>query len=78
MIAADLVCFQVCQLSSVNARNLIEYPRQTYSYGRHFASSCVRVCGYESTSKGIEADGRVTSVTHCPVGIDAERVARDT
>ncbi|KAF8499502.1 glycosyltransferase family 20 protein [Gautieria morchelliformis] len=51
---------------------------QTYSYSRHFASSCVRVCGYESTSKGIEVDGHCSSIMHCPVGIDAERVARDT
>ncbi|GJJ14983.1 hypothetical protein Clacol_009253 [Clathrus columnatus] len=51
---------------------------QTYSYSRHFASSCVRVCGYESHSKGIEVEGHITSIMHCPVGIDAARVARDT
>ncbi|KAF8524292.1 trehalose 6-phosphate phosphatase [Hysterangium stoloniferum] len=51
---------------------------QTYSYSRHFASTCIRVCGYESTSKGIEVEGHITSVMHCPVGIDAERVSRDT
>ncbi|KDQ58349.1 glycosyltransferase family 20 protein [Jaapia argillacea MUCL 33604] len=51
---------------------------QTYSYSRHFTSSCVRVCGYETTSNGIDNQGHVTAIKHCPVGVDAERVARDT
>jgi hypothetical protein len=61
---------------------------QTYSYSRHFISTCVRVCGYESTSTvppkgdtarvmGIDVEGHVTAVMHCPVGVDAERVGRD-
>ncbi|KAF8156017.1 trehalose-6-phosphate phosphatase [Crassisporium funariophilum] len=50
---------------------------QTYSYSRHFISTCIRVCGYETTSRGIDVEGHVTAVLHCPVGIDAERVARD-
>jgi len=50
---------------------------QTYSYSRHFTSTCIRVCGYEATSRGIDVDGRVTVVSHCPVGIDAERVSKD-
>ncbi|OJA12066.1 hypothetical protein AZE42_02193, partial [Rhizopogon vesiculosus] len=80
----------------------------TYSYTRHFTSTCVRVCGYETTSRviqppsanasrsgslartksktlagaekfvGIDVQGHVATVTHCPVGVDAERVARDT
>ncbi|KAJ6562568.1 trehalose 6-phosphate phosphatase [Mycena capillaripes] len=50
---------------------------QTYSYSRHFTSTCIRVCGYETTPRGIDAEGHVTAVTHCPVGVDAERVARD-
>ncbi|KAJ7255827.1 trehalose 6-phosphate phosphatase [Mycena haematopus] len=50
---------------------------QTYSYSRHFISTCIRVCGYETTPRGIDAEGHVTAVTHCPVGVDAERVARD-
>ena len=90
MLGANLVCFQ------------------TYSYTRHFTSTCVRVCGYETTSKvvqppsadasrsgsltrakskagagtekyvGIDVQGHVATVTHCPVGVDAERVAKDT
>ncbi|CAK5262104.1 unnamed protein product [Mycena citricolor] len=50
---------------------------QTYSYTRHFISTCIRVCGYEITPRGIDAQGHVTAVTHCPVGVDAERVGRD-
>ncbi|KAF8882465.1 trehalose-6-phosphate phosphatase [Infundibulicybe gibba] len=50
---------------------------QTYSYSRHFNSTCIRVCGYESTSRGIDVEGHVTAVMHCPVGVDAERVGRD-
>lgn len=93
MLGANLVCFQ------------------TYSYSRHFTSTCVRVCGHETTSRsapaslaasgpssnpvsahpdrqsssftdnkyiGIDVQGHVVAVSHCPVGIDAERVARDT
>ncbi|KAI0063941.1 trehalose 6-phosphate phosphatase [Artomyces pyxidatus] len=50
---------------------------QTYSYSRHFTSSCVRVCGYEVAARGIDVQGHVTSVMHTPVGVDADRVARD-
>ncbi|KAG2156912.1 glycosyltransferase family 20 protein [Suillus bovinus] len=101
MLGANLICFQ------------------TYSYTRHFTSTCVRVCGYETTSKGatttstgasrgasvvptgaeptrgaslvhgkggagvekyvgIDVQGHMAAVTHCPVGVDADRVARDT
>jgi trehalose 6-phosphate synthase/phosphatase len=35
------------------------------------------VCGYETTSRGIDVEGHVTSITHCPVGVDAGRVGRD-
>jgi trehalose 6-phosphate synthase/phosphatase len=50
---------------------------QTYSYSRHFTSSCVRVCGYEVAARGIDVQGHVTSVMHTPVGVDADRVSRD-
>lgn len=51
---------------------------QTYSYSRHFTSCCVRVCGYESTSRGgIDVQGHISSINWCPVGVDAERVKRD-
>ncbi|KAF8305255.1 trehalose 6-phosphate phosphatase [Clavulina sp. PMI_390] len=51
---------------------------QTYSYARHFASSCIRVCGYESAPTGIDVKGVLTTVKHCAVGIDAVRVEHDT
>lgn len=50
---------------------------QTYSYSRHFTSSCIRVNGYESTSGGIDANGQVTAVAYCPIGVDADRVMHD-
>ncbi|KAI0298635.1 trehalose 6-phosphate phosphatase [Multifurca ochricompacta] len=50
---------------------------QTYSYSRHFTSSCVRVCGYEVAARGIDVQGHVTAVMHTPVGVDAERISRD-
>jgi len=51
---------------------------QTYSYARHFSSSCIRVCGYESAPTGVDVKGVLTTVKHCAVGIDAERVEKDT
>ena len=49
---------------------------QTYSYGRHFLSSCVRVCGYEPLEGGIgvDAKGTVTSIAYSPIGIDSDRI----
>lgn len=37
----------------------------------------MRVSGYEVSPRGIDADGHVAATMHCPVGVDAERVARD-
>ena len=50
---------------------------QTYSYSRHFVSTCIRVCGYESAAGGVDANGSVTAVGYCPIGIDIKRVAHD-
>ncbi|KAL1921421.1 uncharacterized protein VTP21DRAFT_11137 [Calcarisporiella thermophila] len=47
---------------------------QTYSYSRHFISSCTRVLGYESTPTGVDAKGHLVTVQTFPIGIDAERV----
>ena len=79
MLGANLVCFQVCRriCPGIAITDYIIPIQQTYSYFRHFMSTCVRVCGYESSSRGIDVEGHVTAVMHCPVGIDAERVARD-
>ena len=59
------------------AANLICF--QTYSYQRHFISSSIRVCGFETTpnQKGIDVEGHVAAINYSPVGIDAARVARD-
>ena len=48
---------------------------QTYAYSRHFVSTCIRVCGFESTPGGIDANGSVTAVGYCPIGIDVKRVS---
>lgn len=50
---------------------------QTYSYSRHFVSTCIRVCGFESTSGGVDANGSVTAVGYCPIGIDVKRVSNE-
>ena len=64
-------------LDGMLGANLICF--QTYSYSRHFTSSCVRLCGYEITAAGgIDVAGHVASIAYCPVGVDADRVAKDT
>ncbi|KAI0084055.1 trehalose 6-phosphate phosphatase [Irpex rosettiformis] len=63
-------------LDGMLGANLICF--QTYSYSRHFTSSCVRVCGYEITARGgIDVAGHVSNIAYCPVGVDAERVSKD-
>ncbi|KAI9499786.1 glycosyltransferase family 20-domain-containing protein [Coemansia spiralis] len=47
---------------------------QTYSYARHFLSSCTRVLGLESTPTGIDNKGSLVSVGVFPIGIDAKSV----
>ncbi|WOO79740.1 Trehalose-phosphatase [Vanrija pseudolonga] len=62
-------------LEGMLGANLVLF--QTYSYSRHFISSCIRVCGYESTTNGVDVNGVITVVSHCPIGIDVKRVAHD-
>lgn len=62
-------------LDGILGANLVCF--QTYSYSRHFTSTCIRVCGYESTAGGIDANGQVTAVDYCPIGIDVKRVTHD-
>jgi trehalose 6-phosphate synthase/phosphatase len=50
---------------------------QTYSYSRHFVSTCIRVCGFESANGGVESQGQFTAVGYCPIGIDIKRVSQD-
>ncbi|KAJ2374500.1 hypothetical protein IW150_003064 [Coemansia sp. RSA 2607] len=47
---------------------------QTYSYARHFLSSCTRVLGLESTPTGIDNKGSIVSIGVFPIGIDVKFV----
>ncbi|KAJ3035109.1 threalose-6-phosphate phosphatase [Rhizophlyctis rosea] len=47
---------------------------QTYSYARHFISSCTRVLGLESSPKGVDYKGSLVNVEIFPIGIDVQRV----
>lgn len=46
---------------------------QTYNYGRHFASNCTRILGYEYTPSGIIGNGILIQIGIFPIGIDVER-----
>ncbi|PWN92236.1 hypothetical protein FA10DRAFT_266032 [Acaromyces ingoldii] len=51
---------------------------QAFSYSRHFLSSCIRVCGLESSANSVESTtGHVTNVAYNPIGIDAAKIAKD-
>ncbi|KAG8752066.1 threalose-6-phosphate phosphatase, partial [Serendipita sp. 396] len=62
-------------LDGMLGANLVVF--QKFSYGRHFGSSCVRVCGYESVHGGIDVAGQITRILHCSVGVDADRISQD-
>ncbi|KAJ2722429.1 hypothetical protein GGI07_003327 [Coemansia sp. Benny D115] len=47
---------------------------QTYSYARHFLSSCTRVLGLESTPTGIDNKGSMVTIGVFPIGIDVKFV----
>ncbi|KAI8911238.1 glycosyltransferase family 20-domain-containing protein [Powellomyces hirtus] len=47
---------------------------QTYSYARHFLSSCTRVLGLESTPKGVDFGGSLVSIHIFPIGIDPQQL----
>ncbi|KAI9099945.1 glycosyltransferase family 20-domain-containing protein [Phlyctochytrium arcticum] len=59
-------------LEGVLGANMIGF--QTYSYARHFLSSCTRVLGLESSPKGVDYRGSQVSIHIFPIGIDAKRV----
>ncbi|KAJ3049258.1 threalose-6-phosphate phosphatase [Rhizophlyctis rosea] len=59
-------------LEGVLGSNLIGF--QTYSYARHFISSCTRVLGLESSPKGVDYGGSLVNVEIFPIGIDVGRV----
>jgi trehalose-phosphatase len=44
---------------------------QTYSYARHFISSCTRVLGLESTPTGVDYHGVHVAINIFPIGVDA-------
>jgi trehalose 6-phosphate synthase/phosphatase len=51
---------------------------QAFSYSRHFLSSCIRVCGFEASSNSVESfNGHITNISYNPIGIDAEKIAKD-
>ncbi|CED83290.1 trehalose 6-phosphate phosphatase [Phaffia rhodozyma] len=62
-------------LEGMLGANLVSF--QTYSYSRHFISTCIRVCGFETTPAGVDHNGSVTAVSNCAIGIDCERVTAD-
>ncbi|WFC98824.1 hypothetical protein MYAM1_001557 [Malassezia yamatoensis] len=52
---------------------------QNRSYASHFISSCVRINGFEVQGASVESyNGRVTHVSYNPMGIDVDRVRRDS
>ena len=62
-------------LEGMLGANMVSF--QTYSYSRHFVSTCIRVCGFESAPGGVDSNGSVTAVGYCPIGIDIKRVSFD-
>ncbi|RKP17972.1 glycosyl transferase, partial [Rozella allomycis CSF55] len=61
-------------LMGVLGSNLIGF--QTYSYARHFISSCTRVLGLESTPKGVDYKGFLVMIGIFPIGVDVERIEK--
>ncbi|KAI9281897.1 glycosyltransferase family 20-domain-containing protein [Sporodiniella umbellata] len=59
-------------LNGMLGANLVGF--QTYSYARHFISSCTRVLGCETTQIGVNHNGTLISVSAFPIGVDCNRV----
>ncbi|OZJ02982.1 hypothetical protein BZG36_03144 [Bifiguratus adelaidae] len=49
---------------------------QTYSYSKHFVSSCTRVLGYESTPVGVDNQGLTVAIGTFPIGIDDKKIGQ--
>ncbi|RKP09640.1 glycosyltransferase family 20-domain-containing protein, partial [Thamnocephalis sphaerospora] len=49
---------------------------QTYSYSRHFISSCTRVLGLESTPTGVDYHGTHVAINIFPIGVDVATTER--
>ncbi|CEI91267.1 hypothetical protein RMCBS344292_05564 [Rhizopus microsporus] len=61
-------------LQGILGANLVGF--QTYSYARHFISSCTRVLGCETTQIGVSHHGTLISVGAFPIGVDCARVSQ--
>ncbi|CDH50920.1 trehalose 6-phosphate phosphatase [Lichtheimia corymbifera JMRC:FSU:9682] len=59
-------------LKGMLGANLVGF--QTYSYARHFISTCTRIFGYESNPDGVEEEDHFCHVGTFPIGIDVDRV----
>ncbi|KAI9312741.1 glycosyltransferase family 20-domain-containing protein [Dichotomocladium elegans] len=59
-------------LKGMLGANLVGF--QTYSYSRHFISTCTRIFGYESTPEGVDDGDHFCHVGTFPIGIDVDRV----
>lgn len=61
-------------LTGMLGANMIGF--QTFSYSRHFSSSCTRILGFDSNSAGVDAYGAHVAVDVFPIGIDVKAVQR--
>ncbi|KAI9787634.1 MAG: threalose-6-phosphate phosphatase [Geoglossum umbratile] len=61
-------------LEGVLGANMVGF--QSYSYSRHFSSSCTRILGFDSSSAGVDAYGAHVAVDVFAIGIDATAVER--
>ncbi|KAJ3407202.1 threalose-6-phosphate phosphatase [Chytridiales sp. JEL 0842] len=59
-------------LQGILGANVVGF--QTYSYARHFISSCTRVLGLESSPNGVDYRGNQVVVGIFPIGIDVAHV----
>ncbi|KAG5440085.1 hypothetical protein PCK2_000597 [Pneumocystis canis] len=51
---------------------------QSYSFSRHFISTCTRVLGFDSIGKGIDVNGAYVAIEVLPMGIDAKHVEKES
>ncbi|KAG4305986.1 hypothetical protein PORY_000896 [Pneumocystis oryctolagi] len=51
---------------------------QSYSFSRHFISTCTRVLGFDSVGKGIYVNGAYVAIEVLPMGIDAQYVEKES
>ncbi|KAG5438370.1 hypothetical protein PCANB_002858 [Pneumocystis canis] len=51
---------------------------QSYSFSRHFISTCTRVLGFDSVGKGIDVNGAYVAIEVLPMGIDAKHVEKES